>query len=156
MTAVSNIPLGVTLTFTGNAAMQQYMGGDLGSNMIILLVAAIVLMMLVCKFLFNHVLFQLLSIVSVFTGLILTFVMIGIVGLPFSMTTIGAMPILLGIGVDFYATKIFSSFFLSCCLFLFFSFISNNVFQFFMICPSDLFHNASFGVLIFPFSSSRH
>ncbi len=101
MTAASDIPPGVTLTFTGNAAMQQDMGGDLGSNMIILLVAAIVLMTLACKFLFSHVRFPLLSIVSVFTGLILTFGMMGIVGLPFSMTTIGAMPILLGIGVDY-------------------------------------------------------
>ncbi|HJK78335.1 efflux RND transporter permease subunit [Methanocorpusculum vombati] len=101
MTAAADIPPGVTLTFTGNAAMQQDMGGDLGSNMIILLVAAIVLMMLACKFLFNHVRFPLLSIVSVFTGLILTFGMMGIFGLPFSMTTIGAMPILLGIGVDY-------------------------------------------------------
>lgn len=58
------------------------MGGDLGSNMIIRLVAAIVLMMLACKFLFNHVRFPLLSIVSVFTGLILTFGMMGIFGLP--------------------------------------------------------------------------
>jgi hydrophobe/amphiphile efflux-3 (HAE3) family protein len=101
MTAASYIPPGITLTFTGKTAMLQDMGGDLGSNMIILLMTAIVLMMLVCKFLFNHVRFPLLSIASVFTGLILTFGMMGIVGLPFSMTTIGAMPILLGIGVDY-------------------------------------------------------
>lgn len=101
MTTASDIPPGVTLTFTGNSAMQQDMGGDLGSNMIILLVAAIVLMAIACRLLFNHVRFPLMSIVSVFTGLILTFGLMGIVGLPFSMTTIGAMPILLGIGVDY-------------------------------------------------------
>ncbi len=101
MASSADIPPGVTLTFTGNAAMMQDMAGDLGSNMIILLVAAIVLMMIACKVLFNHVRFPLLSIVSVFTGLILTFGMMGLFGLPFSMTTIGAMPILLGIGVDY-------------------------------------------------------
>lgn len=101
MITAPNIPPGVTLTFTGNSAMQQDMGGDLGSNMIILLVAAIVLMAIACRLLFNHVRFPLMSIVSVFTGLILTFGLMGLVGLPFSMTTIGAMPILLGIGVDY-------------------------------------------------------
>ncbi len=101
MTAAADVPPGVTLTFTGNAAMQQDMGGDLGGNMIMLLVAAIALMTIACRFLFNHVRYPLLSIVSVFTGLILTFGMMGIVGLPFSMTTIGALPILLGIGVDY-------------------------------------------------------
>ncbi|MDR3101631.1 MAG: hydrophobe/amphiphile efflux-3 (HAE3) family transporter [Methanocalculaceae archaeon] len=101
MAAASDIPPGVTLIFTGNAAMMQDMGGDLGSNMIVLLVAAIVLMTFACRLLFNHVRFPLLSIVSVFTGLILTFGMMGAASLPFSMTTIGAMPILLGIGVDY-------------------------------------------------------
>ncbi|HJK01788.1 MAG TPA: hydrophobe/amphiphile efflux-3 (HAE3) family transporter [Methanocorpusculum sp.] len=101
MTAAADVPPGVMLTFTGNAAMQQDLRGDLGSNMITLLVTAIVLMMIACKFLFNHVRYSLLSIVSVFIGLILTFGMMGICGLPFSMTTIGAMPILLGIGVDY-------------------------------------------------------
>jgi hydrophobe/amphiphile efflux-3 (HAE3) family protein len=100
-TAAFDIPPGVTLTFTGMAAMSQDMGDDLGSTMIILLIAAIVLMTLACQFLFNHVRFPLLSIVSVLTGLILTFGLMGIVGLPFSMTTIGALPILLGIGVDY-------------------------------------------------------
>ncbi|MDR0438936.1 MAG: MMPL family transporter, partial [Methanocalculaceae archaeon] len=101
MAAKFDNPPGVTMTFTGMAAMSQDMRGNLGSTMIILLIAAIVLMMLACQFLFNHVRFPLLSIVSVFTGLILTFGLMGIVDLPFSMTTIGALPILLGIGVDY-------------------------------------------------------
>jgi hydrophobe/amphiphile efflux-3 (HAE3) family protein len=107
LTAQADTPPGTTLTFTGTAAMSQDMGADLGSNMIILLVAAIVLMALACGLLFNHVRYPLLSIVSVFTGLLLTFGFMGLFGIPFSMVTIGALPILLGIGVD-YAIQVHS------------------------------------------------
>lgn len=103
----SDIPAGTTLTFTGMAAMSQDMGGDLGGNMVVLLVAAIVLMALACAILFNHVRYPLLSIVSVFTGLLMTFGFMGLIGIPFSMVTIGALPILLGIGVD-YAIQVHS------------------------------------------------
>ncbi len=99
--STADVPPGVTLTFTGNAAMMQDMGGSIMSDMITLLVAAIVLMILACRLLFNHVRAPLLPVACVFFGLILTVGIMGFLGLPMSMVTIGALPILLGIGVDY-------------------------------------------------------
>lgn len=99
--SIADIPPGVSLKFTGNSAMMMDMSESIGSSMIILLVAAIVLMILACRILFSHVRAPLLPVVCVFVGLILTFGIMGLAHIPMSMVTIGALPILLGIGVDY-------------------------------------------------------
>ncbi|MDV0442505.1 hydrophobe/amphiphile efflux-3 (HAE3) family transporter [Methanorbis furvi] len=99
--SIADIPPGVTLTFTGNSAMMRDMSKSIGADMITLLVAAIILMIIACRVLFNHVRNPLLPVICVSIGLLLTFGVMGLVGLPMSMVTIGALPILLGIGVDY-------------------------------------------------------
>lgn len=99
--SVADIPPSVTLAFTGNSAMMMDMGAGIGSDMITLLIVAIVLMTLSCCVPFSHVRCSVLPIVGVFCGLIMTFGIMGLFGLPISMVTIGALPILLGIGVGY-------------------------------------------------------
>ncbi len=98
---LANIPPGVTLTITGNAALHEDMGVSLGNDVGKLLGSAFILMITVLVLLFHHARYTLLSIVSVMNGLLMTFGIMGLFGIPLSMATMGALPILLGIGVDY-------------------------------------------------------
>ena len=98
---LANIPPGVTLTLTGNAALHKDMGVSLGNDVGKLLGSAFILMITVLVLLFHHARYTLLSIVSVMNGLLMTFGIMGLFGIPLSMATMGALPILLGIGVDY-------------------------------------------------------
>ena len=98
---LANAPPGVTLTFTGTAALHKDMGASLGSDVGRLLGSAFLLMITALVLLFHHARYTLLSIVSVVTGLLMTFGIMGLFQIPLSMATMGALPILLGIGIDY-------------------------------------------------------
>jgi hydrophobe/amphiphile efflux-3 (HAE3) family protein len=106
---VSERPPGVSVVLTGNAAFQQQMQEEMGTSMSILILAAMVLMVLAVGLLFGHVRYRLLSVVIVALGLILTFGIIGYSGMQINMATIGAFPVLIGIGID-YAIQFHSRF----------------------------------------------
>lgn len=98
---LANIPPGTTLTFTGNAALHKGMGTSLGNDVGKLLGSAFILMITMLVILFHHARYTLLSIISVLNGLLMTFGIMGLSNIPLSMATMGALPILLGIGVDY-------------------------------------------------------
>ena len=98
---LADIPPGVTLTFTGNAALHKDMGTSLGNDVGKLLGAAFLLMIAALVLLFHHARYTLLSIISVMNGLLMTFGIMGLFHIPLSMATMGALPILLGIGIDY-------------------------------------------------------
>ncbi|HJK19692.1 MAG TPA: MMPL family transporter, partial [Methanocorpusculum sp.] len=98
---LANAPPGVSLTFTGTAALHKDMGASLGSDVGRLLGSAFLLMITALVLLFHHARYTLLSIVSVVTGLLMTFGIMGLFQIPLSMATMGALPILLGIGIDY-------------------------------------------------------
>lgn len=98
---LANIPPGTTLTFTGNAALHKDMGTSLENDVGKLLGSAFILMITVLVILFHHARYTLLSIISVLNGLLMTFGIMGLFDIPLSMATMGALPILLGIGVDY-------------------------------------------------------
>lgn len=98
---LANVPPGVTLTFTGTAALHKDMGTSLGNDVGPLLGSAFILMVAVLVVLFHHARYTLLSIVSVMNGLLMTFGIMGLFHIPLSMATMGALPILLGIGIDY-------------------------------------------------------
>ncbi|MDU9376522.1 Protein-export membrane protein SecF [Methanocorpusculaceae archaeon Sp1] len=104
-----DLPPGATLTFAGDAALNNDMGTTLTTEVAKLLGAAFILMLTVLLVLFHHARFTLLSIVSVLNGLLMTFGVMGLLKIPLSMATLGALPILLGIGVD-YAIQFHSRF----------------------------------------------
>jgi hydrophobe/amphiphile efflux-3 (HAE3) family protein len=94
-------PPGVKVTLTGQAAFSQQMQQEMGTSMSLLIGAAMALMVLAVWFLFSHVRYRLLSVAVVASGLILTFGIMGLAGIPISMIAIGAFPVLIGIGIDY-------------------------------------------------------
>ena len=97
----THTPPGVKVTLTGDAAFSQQMQQEMGTSMGLLIGAAMALMVLAVWFLFSHVRYRLLSVAVVASGLILTFGIMGLTGIPISMIAIGAFPVLIGIGIDY-------------------------------------------------------
>jgi len=100
---------GVSVVLTGNPAFQQQMQTEMGTSMGVLILAAMALMVIAVGLLFGHVRYRHLSVAIVATGLILTFGIIGYSGMQINMATIGAFPVLIGIGID-YAIQFHSRF----------------------------------------------
>jgi len=99
--SMSDRPPGVTVVVTGNPAFMKEMSAEMSKSMGTLILAAMVLMVIAVGFLFGHVRYRLFSVFIVGTGLILTFGIIGIAGMPITMVTIGAFPVMIGIGIDY-------------------------------------------------------
>ncbi|TAJ44126.1 efflux RND transporter permease subunit [Methanofollis fontis] len=106
---ISDPPPGVEVTVSGDAAFNQQMQQEMGSSMGVLIGAAMLMMILAVSLLFSHVRYRLLPVFIVAMGLILTFGMMGLTGIPITMTVIGAFPVLIGIGID-YAIQFHSRF----------------------------------------------
>ncbi|KQC03374.1 MAG: hydrogenase expression protein HypA [Methanoculleus sp. SDB] len=98
---LSDPPPGVGVTVTGDSAFEKQMGEEIGASMGVLISAAMLLMILAVGLLFSHVRYRLLPVAVVACGLILTFGIMGIAGIPISMVVIGAFPVLIGIGIDY-------------------------------------------------------
>jgi hydrophobe/amphiphile efflux-3 (HAE3) family protein len=99
--SLSHPPPGLEVTLSGEPAFSQEMQKAMGSSMGILIAAAMVLMVVAVLTLFNHVRYPLLSVMVVASGLVLTFGVMGLAGIPISMVVIGAFPVLIGIGIDY-------------------------------------------------------
>jgi len=99
--ALSNPPPGMRVTVTGDAAFGKQMGEEMGTSMGVLIGAAMLMMVLAVGILFSHVRYRFLPVAVVAVGLILTFGIMGLAGIPVSMVVIGAFPVLIGIGIDY-------------------------------------------------------
>ncbi len=99
--AISNPPPGLTVTVTGNPAFAQDMMEDMGTETGTLIFVAMVLMVVAVMLLFSHVRYSLLPVAIVAIGLISTFGLMGLFGIPISMVVVGAFPVLIGIGIDY-------------------------------------------------------
>jgi hydrophobe/amphiphile efflux-3 (HAE3) family protein len=106
---LSDPPPGVSVVVTGNQAFSKEMSAAMSSSMGTLIMVAMVLMVIAVGFLFGHVRYRLLAVFIVGTGLVLTFGVIGFSGMPITMVTIGAFPVMIGIGID-YAIQFHSRF----------------------------------------------
>lgn len=98
---ISTPPPGVDVTLTGSPAFQKQMREEMGQSMATLIAAAMVLMIIAVGLLFSHVRYRFLPVAIVAAGLVLTFGVMGIAGIPISMVVIGAFPVLIGIGIDY-------------------------------------------------------
>ncbi|HQP72081.1 MAG TPA: MMPL family transporter, partial [Methanoculleus sp.] len=99
--AISNPPPGLTVTVTGNPAFAQDMMEDMGTETGTLIFVAMVLMIVAVMLLFSHVRYSLLPVAIVAIGLISTFGLMGLFGIPISMVVVGSFPVLIGIGIDY-------------------------------------------------------
>lgn len=106
---LSDKPAGTTVTVTGGPAFQKEMGAAMGGSMGMLIGVAMLLMILAVGLLFGHVRYRLLSVAIVFSGLILTFGVVGFSGMSLDMASISAFPVLIGLGID-YAIQFHSRF----------------------------------------------
>lgn len=107
--SLSDRPAGTTVTVTGSPVFQKEMGVEMGTSMGVLIGVAMLLMILAVGLLFGHVRYRFLSVGIVFSGLILTFGVVGLSGISLSMAAIAAFPVLIGLGID-YAIQFHSRF----------------------------------------------
>ena len=98
---ISDSPPGSSVTLSGNPAFQKQMSEEMGKSTGVLIVAAMLLMILAVGILFANVSYRFLPVGIVFVGLINTFGIMGIFGIPVSMVVIAAFPVLIGIGIDY-------------------------------------------------------
>ncbi|MFA5613360.1 MAG: hydrophobe/amphiphile efflux-3 (HAE3) family transporter [Methanoculleus sp.] len=98
---ISEPPPGLTVSVSGTPAFAKEMGEEIGAQMALLILAAMLLMVLAVSLLFSHVRHRLLPVGIVAVGLIMTFGFMGLFGIPVSMVVVGAFPVLIGIGIDY-------------------------------------------------------
>ncbi len=99
--SISEPPPGLAVTVSGNPAFSKEMGEAMGTQMGMLILAAMLLMVFAVMLLFSHVRYSLLPVGIVAVGLIMTFGFMGLFGIPVSMTVIASFPVLIGIGIDY-------------------------------------------------------
>ncbi|WOX55140.1 MULTISPECIES: efflux RND transporter permease subunit [unclassified Methanoculleus] len=99
--SISEPPPGLSVTVSGNPAFSKEMGDAMGAEMGTLILVAMIFMTIAVMLLFSHVRYRLLPVGVVAVGLILTFGIMGLSGIPVSMVVIGAFPVLIGIGIDY-------------------------------------------------------
>ncbi|BBL67402.1 efflux RND transporter permease subunit [Methanoculleus chikugoensis] len=99
--SISEPPAGVSVTVSGNPAFSKEMGEAMGAEMGTLILVAMVFMTIAVMLLFSHVRYRLLPIGVVTVGLILTFGLMGLFGIPVSMVVVAAFPVLIGVGIDY-------------------------------------------------------
>ena len=98
---ISEPPPGVSVIVSGTPAFSKEMGEAMGAEMGTLILVAMVFMTIAVMLLFSHVRYRLLPIGVVAVGLILTFGLMGIFGIPVSMVVVAAFPVLIGVGIDY-------------------------------------------------------
>ncbi len=98
---IADFPPDVVVTVTGHPALMMSITSEMAkSNGPILALAG--LLMVVALFLtFRHVKWPLLPIPIVFLGIIWTFGAMGYLHIPFTMVSMSAFPVLVGIGIDY-------------------------------------------------------
>ncbi|PXF60550.1 MAG: RND transporter [Candidatus Methanogaster sp.] len=94
-------PAGYNTVVTGEPAFGIAMKNEMNSSMGPILLIASLLMVVVLFIAFRHARWQLLPLPIVLIGIIWTFGATGFLGIPLSMVSISAFPILIGLGIDY-------------------------------------------------------
>jgi uncharacterized protein len=97
----TNIPPGLSVKLTGDAAFSMEMKNEMGTSMATLILAALVLMVIVMGLLFSYVSHRFLPVLIVSVGLLFTFGVVGLAGVTVSMAVISAFPVMIGLGIDY-------------------------------------------------------
>lgn len=97
----SRFPPSYNLIVTGDPAYQIEMSNAMSTSMGSLLGLAAVFMVIVLSLVFRHVRWKLLPLPIVLLGIIYTFGAMGFLGIPLSMVSMSAFPVLIGLGIDY-------------------------------------------------------
>ena len=97
----SQPPAGVKVTVSGSPAFTAQMKAAMGSQMGILIGAAMILMVIVMGLLFSYVSCRFLPVVFVGLGLSTALGLMGLAGIQLNMAVMGAFPVMIGLGIDY-------------------------------------------------------
>jgi len=97
----AEFPPSYNIIVTGDPAFSISMNKEMNSSMGILLGLSAVFMVIVLLLVFRHVRWCLLPLPVVLLGIVYTFGAMGYVGIPMSMVSMSAFPILIGVGIDY-------------------------------------------------------
>jgi hydrophobe/amphiphile efflux-3 (HAE3) family protein len=98
---MSEFPPDVVVTVTGTPALMQSITDEMAKSNGPILALAGLLMIVALLVSFNHVKWSLLPIPIVFLGIFWTFGAMGFLHIPFTMVSMSAFPVLIGIGIDY-------------------------------------------------------
>ena len=97
----ADFPPGYNLIITGSPALMLDINNEMGQSMGLLLGIAALLMVVVLFLVFRHVRWGLLPLPVVLLGIVFTFGFMGYTGVPMTMVSMAAFPVLIGIGIDY-------------------------------------------------------
>lgn len=97
----SGFPPSYNLIVTGDPAYQIEMSEAMSTSMGPLLGLAAIFMVIVLSLVFGHVRWKLLPLPIVLLGVVYTFGAMGFLGIPLSMVSMSAFPVLIGLGIDY-------------------------------------------------------
>lgn len=98
---LADFPPGYNIIVTGDPAFSIAMNTQMNSSMGPLLGLAGLFMLIVLGLVFGHVRWRWLPLPIVFLGVIYTFGAMGFLGIPLSMVSMSAFPVLIGLGIDY-------------------------------------------------------
>jgi hydrophobe/amphiphile efflux-3 (HAE3) family protein len=98
---LSDFPPSYNVIVTGDPAFRIAMNTAMTTSMAPLLGLAAVFMLIVLGLVFGHVRWRWLPLPVVFLGIIYTFGAMGFLGIPLSMVSMSAFPVLIGLGIDY-------------------------------------------------------
>ncbi|WP_279387823.1 MULTISPECIES: efflux RND transporter permease subunit [Methanohalophilus] len=98
---LAEIPPGYTSIVTGDPAFEIGMNKEMMSSMGVLLLLSVFLMIIVLYLVFKHVRWRLMPLAIVLLGIIYTFGAMGYLGIPMTMVSMAAFPVLIGLGIDY-------------------------------------------------------
>jgi len=98
---MAEFPPDVGVTVTGEPALMQSITEEMAKSNGPILALAGLLMIIALMISFNHVKWSLLPIPIVFLGVTWTFGAMGFLKIPFTMVSMSAFPVLIGIGIDY-------------------------------------------------------
>jgi uncharacterized protein len=97
----AEFPPSYSIIVTGDPAFSVSMNHEMNSSMGVLLGLSGIFMVIVLFFVFKHVRWGLLPLPVVLLGIVYTFGAMGYIGIPLSMVSMAAFPILIGVGIDY-------------------------------------------------------
>ncbi|VVB68836.1 Multidrug resistance protein MdtB [uncultured archaeon] len=98
---MASFPPDVGVTVTGHPALMMSITSEMAKSNAPILALAGLLMVVALLLTFRHVKWPLLPIPIVFLGIIWTFGAMGFLHIPFTMVSMSAFPVLIGIGIDY-------------------------------------------------------
>ncbi len=98
---MADFPPDVGVTVTGKPALMQSITEEMANSNGPIIALAGLLMIVALLISFNHVRWPLLPIPVVFLGIIWSFGAMGFLHIPFTMVSMSAFPVLIGIGIDY-------------------------------------------------------